>query len=30
VKPHLHHVYGKLAATSRFSAVARALELHLL
>jgi LuxR family maltose regulon positive regulatory protein len=30
VKCHLHQVYGKLAATSRFSAVARARELHLL
>jgi ATP/maltotriose-dependent transcriptional regulator MalT len=30
VKCHLHQVYGKLAATSRFSAVARARELHML
>jgi LuxR family maltose regulon positive regulatory protein len=30
IKCHLHQIYGKLAATSRFSAVARARELHLL
>ena len=30
VKCHLHQIYGKLAATSRFSAVARARELSLL
>ena len=29
IKCHLHQIYGKLAATSRFSAVARARELHL-
>jgi LuxR family maltose regulon positive regulatory protein len=30
VKRHLHHIYGKLEATSRISAVARGRELHLL
>ena len=30
IKCHLHQINGKLAATSRFSAVARARELHLL
>src|SRR5262249_19526730 len=30
IKCHLHQIYGKLAATSRFSAVARARELQLL
>jgi LuxR family maltose regulon positive regulatory protein len=30
VKSHLHSIYGKLEATGRFSAVARARELHLL
>jgi LuxR family maltose regulon positive regulatory protein len=30
VKRHLHHIYGKLDATSRISAVARGRELHLL
>jgi LuxR family maltose regulon positive regulatory protein len=29
VKSHLHSIYGKLDATGRFSAVARARELHL-
>jgi len=30
VKNHLHRIYGKLEATGRFSAVARARDLHLL
>jgi ATP/maltotriose-dependent transcriptional regulator MalT len=30
VKGHLHQIYGKLGATSRMSAVARARELGLL